>query len=113
MKNVFRAAVQNGTVRPPHSRFNPCITCDYYQSSPTFVHSCAMPHRGEMHHRNVADMSDKQIEMLLKRDSSHHECCAYSARIGTSYRCMHSKWCICTNHRHMLLCMWHVHITAV
>ena len=72
VKNVFRAAVQNGTVRPPHSRFNQCITCEYYHSSPTLMHSCAIPHRGEMHHRNVADMSDKQIEMLLKRDSSHH-----------------------------------------
>ena len=35
----------------------------------TLMHSCAIPHRRELHHRTVVDMSDKQIEMLLKRDS--------------------------------------------
>ena len=36
------------------------------------MHSYAIPHRRELHHRMVADMSDKKIDLLLKRDRSHY-----------------------------------------
>ena len=36
-KNIFRKAIQNGTVRPPIRRVNQCITCVYYKSPPTHI----------------------------------------------------------------------------
>ena len=91
-KNIFRQAVQNGTVRSLTHMCNAvcsrsiqhrtCMTQHFgciriVVTCHTVCYSCMIPLRRELHLKYVWAMTDKQLDIMLKRVRSYKSCHRY------------------------------------